>query len=226
MAELLERRDIELSHPIHKAPHVERVQRTLENMLSQHMTEKGSLTWVDVLQEVADSYNSRVHRIIKMSPNEAELKENALKVRMAMEDYYHKATKQKFSGPGLKKLQKSDPLLVPGQYVRVAIRRGPENRFRRGYDPHFDARFYRIRDRVITPLPVPLYRLRNFNGTSVDSQFYRRELQPYTSDQFKVVRILKRRRNPRTGRQEKLVLWVGHDESDATWEPAETVVDM
>ena len=53
-----------------KASIVERVQRTLRNRLGKYWERSGSLRWVDVLQDITESYNNSFHRTIGMAPNQ------------------------------------------------------------------------------------------------------------------------------------------------------------
>ena len=78
------------------APHVERLNRTLQSKLFRYMAENETRRWVDVLDDVVHAYNNRYHRIIRMSPNEAEKLENKNKLLNNVTPYYEKAiTKRK-----------------------------------------------------------------------------------------------------------------------------------
>jgi hypothetical protein len=181
---MLDKRNIKLDHPIHKPPHVERLNKTLQLLLAQYMTQMETFTYMPVLQDIVRTYNTRVHRIIKMSPQDGEKSENFVKVRMAQEEYYHKATKQGMSGRLYQNRLAAaarDPLLTPNQYVRVQVRKTP---FRRSYHQTYDTKFYVMKDKVESHLPIPMYRVNNFNGGPVPSRFYATEIQPYTSNLF------------------------------------------
>ena len=41
------------------------------------MTENETEKWIDVLDDIVFAYNNRYHRIIKMSPNNAEEEKNS-----------------------------------------------------------------------------------------------------------------------------------------------------
>ena len=53
-----------------KASIVERFNRTLKTKTGKYFTAKNILHYLDVLPELASSYNSTYHRSIKMAPNQ------------------------------------------------------------------------------------------------------------------------------------------------------------
>ena len=52
----------------------------------KYMTSRGTDRFIYVLQSLVKTYNSRVHRMIGMSPAETEKARNAPKVRMKQEE--------------------------------------------------------------------------------------------------------------------------------------------
>ena len=54
------------------APFVERFNRSLKSLMFKYMTSRGTDRFIHVLQSLVKTYNSRVHRMIGMSPAEAE----------------------------------------------------------------------------------------------------------------------------------------------------------
>ena len=53
-----------------KAGAVERVNRTIKNIIWKIFTQTGRKRWIDALEDIQDNYNNTWHRTIKMSPNE------------------------------------------------------------------------------------------------------------------------------------------------------------
>ena len=54
----------------------ERFSRTIRDLLKRSVFEKGDGNWVDVLPVIKKQYNNRVHTATKLTPIQANLKEN------------------------------------------------------------------------------------------------------------------------------------------------------
>lgn len=205
---VLEDYDIMQLFPIFHAPHVERVQRTLQGMVAKYQTEHGTDRYIHILQDVIQSYNRKYHRIIKTSPEMAEQTRNGNRVRFALSEYYQKARESRKS-----------PKYTVNTWVRVRNTRGP---FFRSYQQTFGDMLYQIH-KVHKNLPRPLYELKDSASEVMLDRYYEEELQPVTGDIFKVSSLLGRRRNRRTGQWERLVNWVGFIPGTGTWEPENTL---
>ena len=48
----------------------ERLNRTIKEKMFRYFTHKSTLRYVDILQDLMNSYNNTFHRSIKMTPNE------------------------------------------------------------------------------------------------------------------------------------------------------------
>lgn len=205
--QLLREYDIEQSFPIFHAPHVERVQRTLQAMVAKYQTSTENNRYTHVLDDIVKGYNNRHHRIIGMSPNQAENSRNHNEVRKALAIYYDK-TRNKTVKPKFK----------VNDWVRVKNVRG---KFFRSYQETFGWLIYEI-TKVHTHLPRPMYELRDSAGEVMADKYYQEELQLVggeSGELFKVHEILARRRNPRTNVREAKVRWVGFVEGTGTWIP-------
>ena len=204
--------DIAQSLPLFHAPHVERVQATLQNYVSRYQTEHATDRYVHVMDKIVKLYNSKFHRIIKMSPDQAERGHNHDRVRLHLSEYYQKGRESR-----------KKPKYKVGQWVRVINVRGT---FARSYNQTFGQYMYQIH-RVDTNLPRPLYSLTSSSGEKMADRYYEEELQligGQDGNVFKVNAIIGRRRNPQTGVREVLVNWVGFEEGAGTWEPASSMV--
>lgn len=102
MAAFLSKRSIKviLPHSDTKCPFAERFIRTLKGLIYKYMTHMHTRRFIDVLQQLMKTYNSRPHRSIAgMSPNDAELSENKEKLLDAANTRYtailRKARKRK-----------------------------------------------------------------------------------------------------------------------------------
>ena len=59
------------------APHVERVQATLQNLIYKHITSRMNFRYIDNLDKLVSTYNNRVHRSTGLTPNQGKGSENA-----------------------------------------------------------------------------------------------------------------------------------------------------
>lgn len=191
------------------ASHIERIIRSLELILYMFLTEHETKRYVDHLDDIIRTYNSRRHRMIGMSPDQAELPQNHLAVRRAHEEHYH-SVRHKTRG------RKQQPQFKVGDYVRVRRSRG---KFFRVYDETFSFTVYKVHE-VLTNLPHVMYKLVTPDDAIVlDDRYYEAELQLVAGDTYKVDEVLERRTNPRTRRRESLVTWKGWPRSMTTWLP-------
>ena len=63
------------------APHVERVQATLQNLIYKHITSRMNFRYIDNLDKLVSTYNNRVHRSTGLTPNQGKGLENVWKYR-------------------------------------------------------------------------------------------------------------------------------------------------
>lgn len=205
---LLAARGIRHNLPIYHAPHVERVIRSLQTLLGRYTTEGDTLRYEDVVQPAVETYNSRKHRMIGMSPDEAELPENQDRVRLAQEAYY-----QKFEPvPGRARRR---PKFAVGDFVRV---RKTKAKFFRSFHETFGVDFYVV-TRVLLNLPSVMYKIARPNGgEEMDDRYYEAELQKATDAPFKIRRVhWNRRRRGAAGEEEVLVSWEGMPRTGDSW---------
>jgi hypothetical protein len=201
----LERENITLMHPSSevKAGIVERVNRTLQNMIYRYMTENETRTYLPVLQLVADTYNNRPHSSIdNISPNDADKPENSEQVASALRDHY-------FSLVPKKKVLK----FKIGDTVRLKTHHG--DRFARGYEEQFSREIYKVVD-INTRMAIPMYMLQSTDtGENIEGGCYSNELQLVTSDVFKIEKVIKRR--IRRGVREIYVKWLNFGDQHNCW---------
>lgn len=198
---LLNSYHISITHPSDgHASHVERANLSLQRLLFQRMEEIGRRKWVDFLESAAGIMNKRHHRIIRMSPEKAELAHNRNKVIEAMSIYTQKAQSQK------KKIEFS-----VGDQVRLMR---DKNKFNRGYHPTFTDEVFRVKN-ILSHLPVPMYEVEEWDGTPIEGNFYAEELSLVLGDVFKVERII--RRKVRNGVRSAYVKWEGFPAKYNSW---------
>lgn len=202
---LLRRNNVTLMHPNSeiKAGIVERANRSLQNLIYRFMTDGETRTYINSLQEIVESYNSRPHRsIAHLSPHEAELPENSDKVVTALRAHYEKAITPKY----VKKFKIGD---------KVRIKTAYGNRFARGYEEQFSREIFEV-VAINSRMAIPMYRLKSLNTDEViRGHFYQNEMQATNSDVYKVERVLRRRW--RNGERECFVKWLNFSSRHNSW---------
>lgn len=163
----LESRNIRMIHLYseQKAAHVERFNRTLKRLIYSLMTQRKNRTYIDRLPDIVRSYNGREHRIIKMTPEDADKPANRTRVLYSVMDDYGRRKRE------IRK--RSTRLLEEGQWVRIHKFKG---KFGRGFHTSFTSEKFKI-VRVDTRKPAVLYHLQDRQGEPVQGGFYRNELQ-------------------------------------------------
>ena len=142
------------------------------------MRKNNSYEWVKFLDQAMKIYLNRKHRTIKMSPLEAEKPENEIKVRRIYLERYRKADfkrqKVKFS---------------VDDTVRIFKKRGT---FHRGYNEDFTDEIFTV-TKVLKNLPVPRYKIKEYNGEDIIGSFFQDELVRYNPPEFYEIDILNSR---------------------------------
>lgn len=212
--QLMSEFDISHSFPIFHAPHVERVQRTLQSMVAKYQTSTENERYVHILDDIVKGYNNRRHRIIQMTPNQAERTRNHNDVRRALSIYYDKSRNRAVK-----------PKFKVGDWVRVKNVRG---KFFRSYQQTFGWLIYEI-IKVHAHMPRPMYEIRNSANEVMADKYYQEELQLVGGEDgelFKVHSVIGRRRNPRTRAAEVKVRWEGFVENTGSWIPASSLENI
>jgi hypothetical protein len=115
-----------------KCSTVEAAQKSLQRRLYKFMVDRETLRYIDILPEIVESYNRCRHRILGMSPNEARLQKNFVKLQITNMDR-------------LSRLHRVKPVVSykVGDHVRVAIDRA-KTPFMRSYDIQWSEARYQI----------------------------------------------------------------------------------
>ena len=179
MKKFLNDRGILLKNPYTSfhAPHVERVQSTLQTLIHKHITASMNFRYIDKLQDIVKSYNDKKHRMTKISPNQGEKKENSLHIQSMHENYYN-------SIKPTKKIR-----FKVGDLVRIAI---SKPKFGRGYDKKSAEEIYRI-VKAIKKFPRVLYQIATLDGQDeVIGSFYQEQMTKVVDqDEFTIEKVLK-----------------------------------
>jgi len=184
------------------AAYVERFNRTIQNLIYKFMTENSTNRYVDHLDDILNSYNSRYHRMIDMSPMEAETNPEAeLHINNLI------------SSNELK-IKRKIPSYKIGDFVRIAKQK---NTFSRGYQPQSQIEIFRIQ-KISSNKRIPLYYLSNYDQTeNIEGGFYEFELTPVNIETFRIEKILKRRKY--RGENQIYVKWLGYSDKYNQWIP-------
>lgn len=184
-----------------KAAHVERAQRSLQNILYKILEDKQTKNYLDNINIALKIYNNRVNRITKFSPNKAYSDVNKEKVLNNLIKFYQKC---------ITKSRK--PTFKIGDPIRIKLKK---NAFGRGYNPYFSEEVFKVSE-VKTNLPQPRYKITDYDGGEViGGTFYEREITKAKHEDFKIEKILKTR--TKNNKTEFFVKWKGYSDKYNSW---------
>ena len=190
-----------LSYSERKCPVVERFNLSIQRILYKMMAKHNSLEWTKFIDPAMKIYLNRFHRTIKMSPVEAEKDRNQRQLRLTYFEKYRKA--------GLKARKAK---YKTGDSVRIWKKRGT---FHRGYMEDFTREHFII-TKVLTNLPVPRYKLKDYNNENIVGSFFEDELVHFNPSEFYESEIIKKRKTKKRG-LEYLVHYIGYPSSMDQW---------
>ena len=171
---------------------VERWNRTMREKMFKYFTANSTRRYIDVLNEMVNSYNNTRHSSIKMTPAKASLKANEKTVWMNLfGNEIHKAIKPKFS---------------IGDKVRITKKK---NIFEKGYTPRWTEEIFTIS--TIQYTDPPTYKITDANDEEIQGSFYEQELQKSTQEIFRIEKVIRKRGN------KSLVKWLGYSDSFNSW---------
>lgn len=162
---------------LHKGAVVERFNRTMKEKMFKYFTFKGKdyRTYVDVLQDLVDSYNNTKHTTIKMAPVDVT-ERNTARVYSNIKNSHKK---QKIGIPNLKL----------NDFVRI-IRK--KTALEHAYTEKWTREIFLV-SQVIKKKPQPLYKLKDLKNVLVRGKFYGDQLQKVLVDSRKVLKFIKTR---------------------------------
>lgn len=184
-----------------KAAFVERLQRTYKGKMFRYFTFKRTLHYLDVLDDLMESYNNTVHSAIGMKPSEVN-KGNEKLVRQRLSKKWSQAKK---------KGKSSD--LHKGDQVRLSEKRYP---FGKGYLPQWSQEIFQVH-KVLETKPRT-FKVVDKKKEVLLGTFYRQELQKVPKLEgrtYFVEKVLKTRR--RGNRKQLYVKWEGYPKQFNSW---------
>ena len=183
-----------------KAAVVERFNRTLKNKMWRYFTYAKTQKYIDVLDEMIDSYNNTYHRSIGMAPNQV----TPDNMQTVMDRLYP---------------VKSKPIYKFDIGDKVRMSKG-KHVFKRGYMQGWTDEIFVVSERY--PTDPATYGVRDAGGEDIKGTFYEQELQKVVKDDevYDVEEVITTRR--RGGKVEYLVKWKGYPSKFNSWVDAFT----
>ena len=189
-----------------KAAVVERVNRTLKSKLYRYFKGVNSLRYIDVLQDIVDSYNNTYHRSIGRSPATVSLL-NVGQVRSKLYGKIERSKPKRFK-------------FKVGDHVRLSLRK---RLFKKGYKMNWTEEIFQIVNRL--PRTPVVYEVRDLLERPIEGVFYEKELQKVERpDIFRVEKVLKKRL--RKKKEEYLVRWSGYNSDFDSWLQSTDIVPI
>ena len=143
----------------------ERFIRTLKKKIFKHMTAVSKNIYFDVLDDIVDKYNNKVHRNIKMKPNDITSDSYAEYNEVS------NVTKPKF---------KVD------DHVRISKYK---NIFAKVYTQNWSEEVFAV-SKIKDTVPWT-YVMSDLNGEKISGSFYEKELQKTSQEKFRMEKVLK-----------------------------------
>ena len=190
-----------------KASVVQRVIPTLKTRMWRYFTAKKTMRYIEVLQDLVDSYNRSKHRSIQKKPiNVTQNNEREVWHTLYGEREKEESVKYKFE---------------VGDQVRISKMK---RTFEKGYLPNFSKEIFTVSQQI--PRHPPVYKLKDYDQEELSGTFYNEELQKVIKedDVYEVERILKKRGKGKN--KEVFVKWLGYPAKFNSWIPASEVKDI
>jgi len=181
-----------------KAAYVERLNRTLKGMMYKQFTVQQNRRWIDILDNIVNEYNNKIHRSINIKPSDVYLKNKQIVIQVEPE----KKTKPKFK---------------VGDRVRIFYKRRPV--FDKAYYPNWTWEIFTVAE-IVDSKPWT-YKIKDYQNEIIEGSFYESEMQKTNQkkDTYLVESILKKK--TMKGKKFVLIKWLGYE--TPTWEPESNV---
>ena len=198
-----------VSYSDRKCPVIERFNLTIQQILYKILDKNESFRWIQYLDQAMKIYNSRKHTTIKLSPTEAEKRENETIVRKAFIKRYNKAGTK----PPKPKYKVGDTVRI-WKFKRV---------FDRGYHENYTTQYFKI-SKVLTNLPVVRYELEDILGEKIVGSFFENELVPFEGMEFYRTEVID---SKGSGKNKKyLVHYIGWPNKFNDWVSEDQLKDL
>ena len=128
--------------------------------MKEHMKAISKNVYFDVLYDIVNKYNNRVHKTIKMKPIDVA------------DDSYAEYNED---------FNKKDPKFKVGDHVRISKYK---NIFAKGYTPNWSEEVFVI-NKIKNTVPWT-YAINDLNGEEITGSFYEKELQKTSQKEFRI----------------------------------------
>ena len=191
-----------------KASVCERFIRTLREKMYRYFEHANSYRYLDILQDLVDSYNNTTHRSIGMAPSAVTYdNENQL-----WEAQYKRGRKKKERFK-----------LAVGDMVRISHMKHP---FSRGYQQQYTEEIFWVASKFHRQ-NFALYQLKDCQDETIQGTFYQAELQKVFKPEdtlWKVEKVVKQRRKGR--KQEYFIKWLNFPKECNSWVSEDDLQDI
>ena len=181
-----------------KASIVERFNRTLKERMWRYFTYSKDYKYIDILDDLVNSYNNTYHRSIKCIPNSVN-KKNSAQVFLNLYGY-NNDNKITFK-------------YSIGDHVRLAKNK---RMFEKGYTNNWTREIFIINKQIINQQPT--YEIKDLNDEIILGKFYEKEIQKiYINNKkdYEIDQIIKTR--TKNNKKEYFVSWKGYPDSFNSW---------
>lgn len=178
-----------------KAAIIERFNRTLKASMYKTFSLRGTYKWHDILKDLINEYNNKVHRSIGMKP---------IQVNRANEH----VVRERIRKATLPKSERRQPhRFFISDSVRISK---TKNIFSKKYLPNWTNEVFTVYR--VQPTVPETYILKDKNGKILHGGFYGHELlKSKVGDVYLVEKVLKKKGN------KLLVRWLGFEKSEDSW---------
>lgn len=169
---------------------IERLLRTIKSKMFRYFTHTNSMRYIDILQQLIDSYNNSVHRSLGITPNQVTAKNQ--------EQLWHKLYTEE-------KLLESRPKFKIGDTVRISKY---SKTFQKSYIASWSQEIFTV-SKIIYSNPK-VYTLCDEANNELEGTFYEQELQKVNvkDNIYRIESILGKRKI--NGKTQYLIKWAGY----------------
>jgi len=186
----------------HKAALIERFNKTLKGWMYKSFTENNDHEWINILDDLIEKYNNKIHSTLGISPREAYF--HPEKIKQKVRFIKSKASKYKV-----------------GDLVRIAKSKGI---FEKGYTANWSIELFKIL-KVLPTTPVT-YQIEDLSGDVIQGSFYDAEL--LKTKLIDPVYLIDKVIDEKTVKGKKMyyVSWLGYRENQNSWVNEKDMMDV
>ena len=170
----------------------------------KQFTVKGNTQYFDMLPKILKQYNNTKHSSIRMTPTEANKKENEGVVYFNLYgDMETSSTKPKFK---------------IGDEARLS--KYKTKPFDKGYTPNWTEEIFTV-DKIQYTKPIT-YKIKDLNDEEIQGSFYESELLKTKQNVFRIDKVIRRD----SKKKQALVKWKRYSDDFNSWVPLKDLTDL